>query len=329
MEELIKQAFLHVDVIGPHVQAGHYDLLGPDGEIILPQIWEKVIEPDWAITMLMWPMDRPRPPAPAASGRPPGPSNFPWGAPAGRGTAPRPMPPPQPMPPPPPPPGVIQFESADDDLPKKSSKTADFIFGKRKKIQSKSDQNGGGDKIAQGTGLPLTFPPARYQQISKPKTRIPESPSTSPLDLQVGRKKSKKKAKRSPSTSTRSTSSRTTRASRSEKSSYFTSDDSGSENTEDRALSLRKEAKQRDLIVVCKLRGKGSLKLQPRTVRQQTLTTKGVVPSSRLDIDAVRVYRQVPSTITLPALELVLLPKAPQSTEQKMNQNILTQMRWM
>ncbi|OTB16883.1 hypothetical protein K445DRAFT_58342, partial [Daldinia sp. EC12] len=59
MEELIKQAFLHVDVIGPHVQAGHYDLIGPNGEIILPQVWEKVIEPDWAVTMHMWPMDRP------------------------------------------------------------------------------------------------------------------------------------------------------------------------------------------------------------------------------------------------------------------------------
>lgn len=60
MEELIKQAFLHVDVIGPHVQAGHYDLLGPDQEIILPQVWDKVIEPNWAITMVMWPMDRQR-----------------------------------------------------------------------------------------------------------------------------------------------------------------------------------------------------------------------------------------------------------------------------
>lgn len=56
MEELIKQAFLHVDVIGPHVQQGHYDLLGPDQEIILPQVWDRVIEPDSAITMVMWPM---------------------------------------------------------------------------------------------------------------------------------------------------------------------------------------------------------------------------------------------------------------------------------
>ncbi|KAK8137565.1 hypothetical protein PG984_003058 [Apiospora sp. TS-2023a] len=72
MEELIKQAFLHVDIIGPHVQAGHYDLLGPDGEIILPQIWDKVIEPDWAITMHMWPMERgPQPPS-HLQGRPGG-----------------------------------------------------------------------------------------------------------------------------------------------------------------------------------------------------------------------------------------------------------------
>jgi hypothetical protein len=58
MEELIKQAFLHVDVIGPHVQEGHYDLIGPNGEIILPTVWEKVVEPDWAIAMHMWPMDK-------------------------------------------------------------------------------------------------------------------------------------------------------------------------------------------------------------------------------------------------------------------------------
>lgn len=58
MEELIKQAFLHVDVIGPQVQVGYYDLIGPNGEIILPQVWEKVVEPDWQVTMEMWPMDR-------------------------------------------------------------------------------------------------------------------------------------------------------------------------------------------------------------------------------------------------------------------------------
>ncbi len=56
MEELIKQAFMHVDVIGPHVLEGHYDLIGPNGEIILPQVWETMIEPGWSISMHMWPM---------------------------------------------------------------------------------------------------------------------------------------------------------------------------------------------------------------------------------------------------------------------------------
>jgi len=67
MEELIKQAFLHVDVIGPHVHEGHYDLVGPDGEIILPQVWETMVQPDWTITMHMWPMPEPLPPPPPPS----------------------------------------------------------------------------------------------------------------------------------------------------------------------------------------------------------------------------------------------------------------------
>src|SRR5579862_9129754 len=62
MEELIKQAFLHVDVIGPHVHDGHYDLIGPDGEIILPQVWETMVKPDWSITMQMWPLPEPKRP---------------------------------------------------------------------------------------------------------------------------------------------------------------------------------------------------------------------------------------------------------------------------
>lgn len=71
MEELIKQAFLHVDIIGPHVHQGHYDLVGPDGEIILPQVWETMIQPDWAITMHMWPMPEPAKEEPAPMPPPP------------------------------------------------------------------------------------------------------------------------------------------------------------------------------------------------------------------------------------------------------------------
>jgi hypothetical protein len=64
MEELIRQAFLHVEVIGPHVQKGHYDLLGPNGEIIMPQVWDTVVEPDWTVSMHMWPMPEPEPEKP-------------------------------------------------------------------------------------------------------------------------------------------------------------------------------------------------------------------------------------------------------------------------
>ena len=62
MEELIRQAFVHIDAIGPHVAKGRYDLVGPNGDIILPQVWETVIEPDWTITMHMWPIpEKPKP----------------------------------------------------------------------------------------------------------------------------------------------------------------------------------------------------------------------------------------------------------------------------
>ncbi|KAI0554809.1 hypothetical protein F4679DRAFT_525001 [Xylaria curta] len=65
MQELIEAAFLHVDIVGPEVRAGHYDLIGPDGMIILPSTWEEIIQPGWNISMHMWPMaphDPPQPP---------------------------------------------------------------------------------------------------------------------------------------------------------------------------------------------------------------------------------------------------------------------------
>ncbi|EEH47909.2 uncharacterized protein PADG_03993 [Paracoccidioides brasiliensis Pb18] len=66
MEDLVRQAFLHVDRIGPHVAEGHYDLVGPNGDIILPQVWETVVEPDWTITMHMWPLpEEPKTPDPS------------------------------------------------------------------------------------------------------------------------------------------------------------------------------------------------------------------------------------------------------------------------
>ena len=63
---MIKEAFLHVVELGPQVADGQYDLLGPGDELIMPSIWESVIEPGWEITMHMWPI----PEAPDA-GEPP------------------------------------------------------------------------------------------------------------------------------------------------------------------------------------------------------------------------------------------------------------------
>lgn len=58
MEDLIKQAFAHVENLNHQVQAGHYDLIGPDGEIILPMVWDKTIQPGWQISMRMWPPEK-------------------------------------------------------------------------------------------------------------------------------------------------------------------------------------------------------------------------------------------------------------------------------
>lgn len=75
MEELIRQAFLHVEVIGPHVAEGHYDLVGPNGDIILPPVWETVVEPDWTVTMHMWPIpEKPKDPDPPPAEAAPAPA---------------------------------------------------------------------------------------------------------------------------------------------------------------------------------------------------------------------------------------------------------------
>lgn len=64
MEDLIKQAFLDVEVLGPHVQEGHYDLLDSEEQIILPSLWSATIEPGETVSMRMWPPDNRPLPAP-------------------------------------------------------------------------------------------------------------------------------------------------------------------------------------------------------------------------------------------------------------------------
>lgn len=63
-EALIRQAFFHVNVDGLNVRVleNQYDILGPDGDIILPGIWDSIIQPGWEISMHMWPEPQPLPP---------------------------------------------------------------------------------------------------------------------------------------------------------------------------------------------------------------------------------------------------------------------------
>ncbi|KAI1208693.1 uncharacterized protein F4807DRAFT_146833 [Annulohypoxylon truncatum] len=132
MEHLIQACFDHIIVLGPHVNAGHYDLLTtslpssastdvgsetgptdvpvqteiPSGPpppqdptppptvpstpaqqdssiIILPELWEDIVEPGMSILMQMWRMDAPPPPATAPAPtpgpplHPPSPPMFP------------------------------------------------------------------------------------------------------------------------------------------------------------------------------------------------------------------------------------------------------------
>ncbi|KAH0208356.1 hypothetical protein KCU86_g8164, partial [Aureobasidium melanogenum] len=56
METLIRQAFVNIERIGPHVANGHYHLLGPNNEIILPQVWDIIVQPGWDIKMQLWPL---------------------------------------------------------------------------------------------------------------------------------------------------------------------------------------------------------------------------------------------------------------------------------
>lgn len=58
MENLIKQAFLHVEVIGPQVQEGHYDLMDSEGQVILPSLWSVTIKPGETVSMRMWPENK-------------------------------------------------------------------------------------------------------------------------------------------------------------------------------------------------------------------------------------------------------------------------------
>lgn len=47
------------------VQQRRYDLIGPSGEVIMPQVWDTMVEPGWDITLKPWPAPEPEPEPPA------------------------------------------------------------------------------------------------------------------------------------------------------------------------------------------------------------------------------------------------------------------------
>ncbi|KAG6361848.1 hypothetical protein INS49_010077 [Diaporthe citri] len=55
MKATLIEAFNHVREIGPHVIEGHFDLLTPNGDRILPHLWSTTIKPGASISMKMWP----------------------------------------------------------------------------------------------------------------------------------------------------------------------------------------------------------------------------------------------------------------------------------
>ncbi|KAF5591044.1 hypothetical protein FPANT_5777 [Fusarium pseudoanthophilum] len=53
MQELIRQAFVQIEAIYPHILAGQYFLNGPDGNMIHPLRWKSTVEPGMQVVMVM------------------------------------------------------------------------------------------------------------------------------------------------------------------------------------------------------------------------------------------------------------------------------------
>lgn len=164
MEELVKIAFMQVDVLGPHVQEGHYDLIGPRGEILLPPTWHALIRPGMSITMTMWPIEKPpqRPqfrPPPVFPRPPPGNAPLPPGGNQG----------PPPLVPTAPPENTMAVVNAGDQKgtsKPKNSAVLTFLAGKPvKKMKS--------DKITSKPSVPPTSHNRPSQTQPVPPDKVP------------------------------------------------------------------------------------------------------------------------------------------------------------
>jgi hypothetical protein len=97
MKRLIEQALGDFEPLSERVRTSHYDLMDPSGAIILPSLWETLLEPYWTIKMVMWPYGEQPPPEEPRPQRPTVPR--PMTAASEGDLPPRPPPPPVPMPP--------------------------------------------------------------------------------------------------------------------------------------------------------------------------------------------------------------------------------------
>jgi hypothetical protein len=293
MEDLIKQAFAHIEDLNPHVQAGHYDLVGPDGEIILPSIWERVIEPDWAITMLMWPMTQPR-----AT-----PSRLPHGRPSGGPPLPPWVRPGHPLPPPP---LSLSRHGAQGSVHEPSK------AGPRRKS---TKGHGILDSFFHSTALTrghVSMKPEK-PQVFRPLVSFP-----------VARPKAK-----APSTISSKTAS--TREPQPDQSSVQgDSDQVDTEEPSDDELNARRVAMEKDIIVTCKRSKSSDSQFHPP--RRQTVLPAGKTTPAmprKLDIASARVYWEDPLILSSASLELVRRRSTPPTTSTKQAQTGPGSMTWL
>lgn len=309
MEELIKQAFLHVDVIGPHVQAGHYDLIGPSGEIILPQVWERVIEPDWMITMAMWPMDRP--PISQARPRPPG-MQYPPGL-GRKGVR-------LDSPGPPPPPDLQMGLHPDAHV---SDPQNSGVVSKTKAPVKRKNRGAGGGLGWMGGGK------------RNPKKQQAHTNDPGPANLarsMVVSNGSRDKKTRGVSLSSSISIAGSSSGSMVAADDYLLDEDNGhSESNEvvEEELGARQEARGKDLIVVCK--PSSFFSPHQRVIRRQTarVLEKTTTVPRRLEISSARVYWERPLLFQSSSLELVRRSNATAAPGSKFKQNEPGQMTWL
>ena len=51
MQTLIAESFSHIDTISPHIAEGNFDIVGPNGDIIMPGVWDLAVQPGWIVEL--------------------------------------------------------------------------------------------------------------------------------------------------------------------------------------------------------------------------------------------------------------------------------------